>query len=118
MRSDGTWDRLASVTPEKSVAVRRIISWSAPTSIKHGVNYLITGQVQPKIAGVTVTLDDGTEGSAGVSMNMPPATTDGDGKFSISFTVPDVGVKRFRVLTAPDSKLDAASSEFINILVR
>jgi len=118
MRSDGTWDRLASVTPEKSIAVRRIISWSAPTSIKHGVNYLITGQVQPKVAGVTVTLDDGTQGSAGVSTNMPSATTDADGKFSISFAVPDVGVKRFRVITVPDSKLDAASSEFINILVR
>ena len=118
MRSDGTWDRLASSTGEKVIAVRRLISWSAPTSIKHGVNYVIAGQVQPKVAGVTVILDDGSQASAGISIKTPTALTDADGKFSITLSVPNVGIKRYRVVTTPDSKLDAANSEFINILVR
>jgi hypothetical protein len=82
------------------------------------VPYVIAGQVQPKVAGVTVLLDDGSQGSAGVSIKTPTAITDADGKFLITLSVPNVGIKRYRVVTTPDSKLDAANSEFINILVR
>ena len=118
MRSDPAGNRLASVTSEKVIAVNRVISWNAPTSLRHGVSYFVTGQVQPKVAGVTVILDDGSQASAGVSIKPPSAITDSEGKFSIPLLAQSAGIKRYRVLTTPAGALDAASSAFINILVR
>ena len=108
--TDETWDRTLGQTPVKTVGIARVISWKIPASMKHGVAYKVTGQVQPKIAGVNVILDDGTKVVSGVTL--------ADGAFELEVTPTKIGAKQFRIITEAESGFSESKSAFTTVLVR
>jgi spore germination protein YaaH len=108
--TDETWDRTPGITPEKAIGISRLVSWNLPASMKHGVIYKITGQVQPRFAGIKVTLDDGKTKVSTTSLT--------DGKFEFQFTPTKIGVKQFRIITESESGFIGSTSAFASVLVR
>ena len=116
--TDETWDRTLGQTPIRTIGVGRVVSWKIPATMKHGVTYKITGQVQPKVAGVNVILDDGSAGSAGISLKAPRSITLPDGTFEIEFTPTKTGSKQFRILTEAQTGFSSSKSAFATVWVR
>jgi spore germination protein YaaH len=108
--TDETWDRTLGMTPEKTIGISRLVSWNLPASMKRGVSYKITGQIQPRVAGIKVILDDGIIKSATTSLV--------DGKFEFQFTPSKTGVKQFRIVTESESNFVGSTSTFASVLVR
>ena len=108
--TDETWDRTLGITPEKIIGISRVISWNIPASMKHGVAYKVTGQIQPRIAGIKVSLDDGSA--------LAFTETLADGKFEITVTTTKIGVKQFRIVTEPETGFIGSKSAFTSVLVR
>jgi len=108
--TDETWDRTLGTTPEKSIGISRLISWNLPASMKHGVSYKITGQIQPRVAGIKVALDDGKVQIATTSIV--------DGRFEFEFTPTKIGVKQFRIVTESEPGFIGSASAFASVLVR
>lgn len=109
--SDGTWERLASQSQFNDVKVSRLISWSAPSSMKQNVAYEIKGQVQPKVANTTVKLlINGTSASS--------AITDAEGKFTIAVTPSKVGIISTKLVIDSDARFAQTTSSIAQILVR
>jgi spore germination protein YaaH len=107
--SDGSWERLQGLSTPLGISVKRIVSWSLPTSVKAGSTIKITGSIQPKVAGVTVTLEGATSA---------PATTDSTGQFTFTLKADVLRVKRIRASVAADDKFVAASTPYSYLLVR
>ena len=108
--TDETWDRTLGITPEKVIGISRLISWKLPASMKHGVSYKITGQIQPRVAGIKVTLDDGKIQNVTTSIV--------DGKFEFEFTPTKIGVKQFRIVTESEPGFIGSASAYASVLVR
>jgi len=108
--TDETWDRTLGQTPAKTIGISRVISWKIPASMKRGVTYKVTGQVQPKIAGVKVILDDGSNVASGITL--------ADGTFIIEVTPTKIGARQFRIVTDAESNFSGAKSAFATVLVR
>jgi len=108
--TDETWDRTLGQTPAKTIGISRVISWKIPASMKRGVTYKVTGQVQPKIAGIKVILDDGTNVASGITL--------ADGTFIIEVTPTKIGARQFRIVTDAESNFSGAKSAFATVLVR
>jgi len=108
--TDETWDRTLGQTPAKAIGISRVISWKIPASMKRGVTYKVTGQVQPKIAGVKVILDDGSNVASGITL--------ADGTFIIEVTPTKIGAKQFRIVTDAETNFSGAKSAFATVLVR
>ena len=108
--TDETWDRTLGITPEKTIGISRLVSWNLPASMKHGVSYKITGQIQPRVSGIKVILDDGKVRTNTISL--------ADGKFEFEFKPTNVGVKQFRVITESESGFIGSTSAFAMVLVR
>jgi spore germination protein YaaH len=115
LRSTGSWDRLEGLSAPVTINVARAISWNPPTSMRAGVSYTITGQLQPYEAGITVQLDDGVTGHL---QNLPSAKTTADGSFTLTFSAPTSGVHSYRIVLPADSKFTASSTDFVKVLVR
>jgi spore germination protein YaaH len=115
IRSAGSWDRLEGLSPVVTISVARTISWNPPTSIRSGVTYLITGQIQPALAGVTVQLDDGVSAHTAL---MPVAKTLADGTFTLTLSANQIGVHAYRVIVPADLAFIASQTEFVKVLVR
>ena len=108
--TDETWDRTLGATPTRNIGISRVVSWSIPASMKRGVAYKVIGQVQPRVAGINVVLDDGVNQISGI--------TAVDGKFEIQVTATKVGVKQFRIVTETESGFIGSKSSFSAVLVR
>ena len=102
--------QLPGLTSEKSIGVSRLISWKLPASMKQGVSYKISGEIQPRVAGVKVILDDGNINLATTSLV--------DGRFEFEFKPTKIGVKQFRIITESESGFIGSTSAFASVLVR
>ena len=108
--TDETWDRTLGMTPEKVIGVSRVISWNIPASMKRGVSYKVTGQIQPRVEGIKVALDDGVVQTTSI--------TGADGKFEIAITSTKIGVKQFRIVTDSEAGFIGSKSAFTSVLIR
>ena len=75
--------------------------------MKHGVSYRITGQIQPKVAGIVVQLNGGAT-----------ATTDASGLFSFTITEKTVGFHTYQLTTLENDLVHSATTQLVNVLVR
>ncbi len=107
MTTDATWERLAGQTPTLVISVARAISWSIPATMKRGTTYSISGQIQPKIPGVTMTLSNGAT-----------ATTDANGNFTFSVTNTLPGFIKYQVTANPDKRFVASQTNIVTVWVR
>jgi len=108
--TDETWDRTLGATPDISIGISRVVSWNIPASIKHGTKYRVRGEIQPRMSGIKVILDDGVHQVIG--------TTSVDGKFEIEFSTTEIGFKQFRIVTDSEGGFIGSKSLFTTVLVR
>ncbi len=108
--TDETWDRTPGATPDKAIGVSRVISWNIPASIKHGRKYKVIGEIQPRVAGLKVYLDDGSSQTSGI-------TTEG-GRFEIEFSSSKIGFNQYRIVTESEGNFSGSKSLFTTVLVR
>ncbi len=105
--SDSQWSKITGGVNTIDIGVTPLISWSAPSSMKHGVSYRITGQIQPKVAGIIVQLNGGAT-----------ATTDASGLFSFTITEKTVGFHTYQLTTLENDLVHSATTQLVNVLVR
>jgi spore germination protein YaaH len=105
--SDSSWSKITGGVSQIDIGVTPLISWSAPSSMKRGVSYLITGQIQPKIAGQVVQLN-----------GLATTTTDDAGRYTFTVSEKSPGFHKYQLLTQASSVLHSASTQTINVLVR
>jgi hypothetical protein len=115
MISDSTWERLEGRTSELSVQTARKISWlSAPTSVKRGVDFVMSGRVLPAPAvgeSLSLTLSDGSAQRRSISV-------DQTGTFSITVNEAKPGIKQYQLNATSSDKFLSSSSDFVTVVVR
>ena len=111
MASDGSWQRLASQSASKDFKISRLLSWSAPSSVKAGASYQITGMLQPKAVGVTINLlIDGVVAAS--------ASSDVDGKFILPMQINKTGIHSVKLNIDSDNKFAATESKLFGVVAR
>lgn len=114
--SDATWERTEGLSPEFPVSVNRLLVVSAPATVKSAAPITITGNIRPRLAGSSVTIERlvGKEWKAvGLAV-----LTDAQGNFTITLNGYPRGVIPLRVTVAADSLWNVASSPTFNIISR
>ena len=114
--SDATWERTEGLSPEFPVSVNRLLVVSAPATVKSAAPVTITGNIRPRLAGSSVTLERlvGKEWKAAGTAVL----TDAQGNFTISLSGYPRGVIPLRVTVAADSLRNVVSSPTFNIIIR
>lgn len=113
--SDATWERLASLSPEKNLVVARLLNVSPPASAFAGLPFTFSGVIQPHEAGVPVSLESFIAGkwrSVGQAM-----TTDAAGQFTFSATENVRGISRYRVNVVGNANLRGATSPIFAVVI-
>jgi hypothetical protein len=108
--TDETLERTSGKTPERTIGISRLVSWNMPASMKRGITYKISGQLQPRTSGISVLLDDGTVQQSTTSL--------ADGKFEFEVTLSKIGVRQFRIVTESEAGFIGSKSAFTSVLVR
>ena len=108
--TDETLERTSGITPERTIGISRLVSWNIPASMKRGITYKISGQLQPRTPDIKVLLDDGKVQQS--------TTSRADGKFEFEVTVSKIGVKQFRIVTESEAGFIGSKSAFTSVLVR
>ena len=80
LRSDGTWDRLESISNEQVIKVKPQIKIAAPTSVAANSKFMISGRVNPGNQ-VSVTL----EKYDGKWSKVASTTTDANGSYTFNY---------------------------------
>ncbi|MFM2215033.1 MAG: hypothetical protein RJA88_402 [Actinomycetota bacterium] len=114
--SDATWERTEGLSPEFPVSVNRLLVVSAPATVKSAAPITITGNIRPRLAGSSVSLERlvGKEWKA----TGTAVLTDAQGNFTITLSGYPRGVIPLRVTVAADSLWNVASSPTFNIISR
>jgi len=115
IRADGSWDRLTAQSPGSTINVKRLISWNPPTNVKRGQTIIVSGTVQPKVAGVKVQLD--SPGSRSFE-GQREAVTDSLGNFTFTLKATNTGRYDLRLLVDGDNQFITSQTNFVTVLVR
>ena len=116
VRTDGTWERLESISQEVPVIVNRRISITAPVSVLRSQPFQVTGVLSPFQSGVPVQL---LQQRAGKWIPVgSPVVTDINGVFTISATALQKGFGRYRVSVAKDALWNQVDSNEFTIVIR
>ena len=75
--------------------------------MKRGVSYRISGQIQPRVAGIEVQLNGGAI-----------ATTDAAGNFFFTVSEKTTGFRSYQLTTVENDLVHSASTQLVNVLVR
>jgi hypothetical protein len=116
IHTDGTWERSEGISADIPVTITRLLTLTAPGTVKSGEAITISGIVRPRIAGNYVQVESLV---AGVWKPLgQPVTTDAQGGFTI--TIP--GVSRsalaLRISVAADALWTVVTSPTFNIIIR
>ena len=116
VRTDGTWERLESITDEVAVTITRRISISAPVSSLRSQPFQITGTVAPRQSAVPVQL---LQQRAGKWTPLgTPVVTDANGAFTISVSAEQKGFGKYMVRVAKDAQWTQIDSEIFTVVIR
>lgn len=109
--SEGSWERLEGRSLDKSIRVKPNITLKIPTSVKVGSTYQISGQLLPKISGVTVYVK--RNGAAFGSY-----TTDANGGFNFAISEKAPEFINYQAGITASGSTDAGTSENYPLLAR
>jgi spore germination protein YaaH len=116
VRTDGTWERLESISQEVPITVNRRISINAPVSVPRSQVFEVTGVLSPFQSGVPVQL---LQQRAGKWIPVgSPVVTDINGVFTISATAVQKGFGKYRVSVAKDALWNQVDSNEFTIVIR
>ena len=116
IHTDGTWERSEGISADIPVTITRLLTLTAPGTVKSGEAITISGIVRPRIAGNYVQVESLVAGVWKPSGQ--PVTTDAQGGFTI--TIP--GISRsalaLRISVAADALWTVVTSPTFNIIIR
>jgi len=116
VRTDGTWERLESISQEIPVIVNRRISINAPVSVQRNQLFEISGVLSPFQSGVPVQL---LQQRAGKWIPVgSPVVTDINGVFTLSATAAQKGFGKYRVSVAKDALWNQVDSNEFTLVIR
>jgi len=116
VRTDGTWERLESISQEIPVIVNRRISINAPVSVQRNQLFEISGVLSPFQSGVPVQL---LQQRAGKWIPVgSPVVTDINGVFTLSATGAQKGFGKYRVSVAKDALWNQVDSNEFTLVIR
>jgi hypothetical protein len=115
-RTDGTWERLESVSQEISIVITRRISVNAPVSVQRLQPLQITGALAPRQSGVPIQLL-AQRGGKWIPVGAP-VLADTNGSFTISATAEQKGFAKYMVRAAKDAQWNQADSEVFTVVIR
>jgi hypothetical protein len=115
-RTDGTWERLESVSQEISIVITRRISVNAPVSVQRLQPIQITGALAPRQSGVPIQLL-AQRGGKWIPVGAP-VLADTNGSFTISATAEQKGFAKYMVRAAKDAQWNQADSEVFTVVIR
>ena len=114
--SEATWDRSEGVSADIPVTVNRLLTLSAPGTVKSGEAISISGIVRPRLAGNYVQVESQVLGSwkpLGL-----PVTTDAQGAFAITIPGASRSILALRISVAADAMWTVITSPTFNIIIR
>jgi spore germination protein YaaH len=114
--SEGTWERSVGVSNESSVVINRGLFISAPSSVKNGESFAITGSLRPRTAGTSLSLETLVSGkwiALGTGV-----VTDSLGNFSLPVPAQQRGAITLRVTAAADTLYPVKTSPQFSVLIR
>jgi hypothetical protein len=115
-KTDGTWERLESISDEISIVITRRISVSAPVSVTRSLPFQITGALAPRQGAVPVQL---LQQRAGKWIPVgSPVLTDVNGAFIISTSSEQKGFGKYMVRVVKDAQWNQADSEVFTVVIR
>lgn len=115
-RTDGTWERLESISPEISVIITRRISVNAPVSAMRTQVYQITGTLAPRQSAIPVQL---MQQRAGKWIPIgAPVVTDINGAFTIPVSAEQKGFAKYMIRVAKDALWNQIDSEVFTVVIR
>lgn len=107
----GSWNVAPGQSQDLVITPSRLLSWSAPTSMKVGTTYIVGGTVQPAVAGVKVKLMRGAK-------SVDSTLTAADGSFSFTLEEEKVGVVHYQAIIDGDALFAASSGTSFGTLLR
>jgi hypothetical protein len=116
VRTDGTWERLESLSQEISVAIIRRISINAPVSALRTQSIQVTGTMAPRQSGVPAQLVQQRSGKW-IPVGAP-VLTDTNGAFTITAVAEQKGFSKYMVRIPKDAQWSAADSEVFTVVIR
>ncbi len=113
--TEATWELLASQSAERNLVVGRLLNVSPPVSAFVGLPFTFNGVVQPKEAGVLVSLETNV---AGKWRNLGKAVvTDTAGRFVFGATENVRGIARYRISVAGNASLQGTTSPIFAVVI-
>jgi len=110
-----TWERLEGKSQELLLQTSRKLSWTAaPTSVKHGIPFVIAGRVTPAPTSgetLSVTVTDGAKLKRAIQV-------DPLGTFTTTVTELGPGIVKYQVSSPSEDRYLASSSDFVTVVVR
>jgi spore germination protein YaaH len=114
--SEGTWERAPSISNELVIEVSRTLSLTAPSSVKNGKPFSISGVVLPRTSGVSVALLRLVAGKWNkVGSSLP---TDDQGAFAFTIDKEARGIVRYNLIIEGDTTWKTLSSPTFSIIIR
>jgi spore germination protein YaaH len=114
--SDPTWERTEGASSEMAVTVNRLLSLSAPATVRAGETITVTGNIRPRIAGAYIQFESQV-GGIWKPIGLP-VTTDTQGAFVFSEPARSRGILTVRATVAADSQWNLVTSPTFNIIIR
>ena len=116
IHSEGTWERSEGIGADIPVTINRLLTVSAPGTIKSGEVATISGVVRPRLAGNYVQVESLVAGSW--KPLGQPVTTDAQGAFTISIPGVSRSILTMRITVAADALWTVVTSPIFNIIIR
>jgi len=109
--SESSWERSEGKTPVKMISVIPKLRLDLPSSIKANTNYVVSGQLLPKIIAIKVTVKENGK-------SLGEFTTDANGAFTFNIKPAAAGVSTYQVVITDSDKNISGVSDEISVLVR
>jgi hypothetical protein len=114
--SESSWERTEGISTEMSVEISRDLSVDAPTSVKSGSAFEITGTVKPRNTTALIRVEK-LSGKKWEPLGAD-LTTDTQGNFLAKVNGQSRGVFAFRVTALEDTNWKVVTSPTFNIIIR
>jgi len=109
--TDGSWAVAAGQSSDVTITPSRLLTWSAPTSMKVGTTYIVGGTISPATPGIRVHLLKGSSES-------DSTLTGADGSFSFTLEENKIGIVHYQAHLEADSLFAASSTPAFGTLIR
>lgn len=114
--SEGSWERSEGISNSIDISIARLLVLSAPTSVRQGESFTVTGSIRPRSEANLISLETLTNGKW-VALGAP-VPTDSRGEFSLVVNNPKRGVLTLRVSAAAQDLYPITTSPQFSILIR